>query len=301
MTKAEHNVPEFADAKIFSIDAIPKESAWLLQQASPVVVYGGAHVNADVCVERKEEAIRIGERIAERPYASRVLVQVLRATERLPIESAMDVESLAYANLQSGPEFGQWLATQKAPEIVKDSGEAVLLSRDAGKVTALLNRSQWRNSITIEMRDALIEALTLLQYDNSIEQFHLAAKGDCFSTGGELREFGLMSNVAEAHAIRSQHNPARLMARYSHRISCHIHRLAIGSGIELPAFAEHLSADARTRIQLPELKLGLIPGAGGCVSIPKRIGRQRTAWLVLTGKAITAQTALTWGLIDQIS
>jgi enoyl-CoA hydratase/carnithine racemase len=50
---------------------------------------------------------------------------------------------------------------------------------------------------------------------------------------------------------------------------------------------------------LPELSLGLIPGAGGTLSITRRIGRWRTAYLVLSGRAIDAATALRWGLIDE--
>ena len=52
---------------------------------------------------------------------------------------------------------------------------------------------------------------------------------------------------------------------------------------------------------LPELSLGLVPGAGGTVSLPRRIGRQRTAWLALSGRAIDAQTALDWGLVDELA
>jgi len=52
---------------------------------------------------------------------------------------------------------------------------------------------------------------------------------------------------------------------------------------------------------LPELALGLIPGAGGTVSITRRIGRWRTAYLVLSGKFIDPATALQWGLVDALS
>ncbi|MBW2546968.1 MAG: enoyl-CoA hydratase/isomerase family protein, partial [Deltaproteobacteria bacterium] len=52
---------------------------------------------------------------------------------------------------------------------------------------------------------------------------------------------------------------------------------------------------------LPEITMGLIPGAGGTVSILRRIGRQRTAYLCLSAKRITAPTALEWGLIDSIT
>jgi len=55
-----------------------------------------------------------------------------------------------------------------------------------------------------------------------------------------------------------------------------------------------------TAIALPELLLGLIPGAGGTVSLPRRIGRHRTARLALTGERLDARTALDWGLIDAI-
>jgi enoyl-CoA hydratase/carnithine racemase len=51
---------------------------------------------------------------------------------------------------------------------------------------------------------------------------------------------------------------------------------------------------------LPELSLGLIPGAGGTVSLPRRIGRQRTAWLALSGRSLDARTALAWGLVDEV-
>jgi enoyl-CoA hydratase/carnithine racemase len=52
--------------------------------------------------------------------------------------------------------------------------------------------------------------------------------------------------------------------------------------------------------ELPEVGMGLVPGAGGTVSLPRRIGRQRTAWLALSGARLDADTALAWGLVDEI-
>jgi enoyl-CoA hydratase/carnithine racemase len=51
---------------------------------------------------------------------------------------------------------------------------------------------------------------------------------------------------------------------------------------------------------LPEVPMGLVPGAGGSVSVPHRIGRWRSAWLMLTGDPLPATTALRWGLVDEI-
>lgn len=66
------------------------------------------------------------------------------------------------------------------------------------------------------------------------------------------------------------------------------------------AFAGRVTASPNAWFQLPELAMGVIPGAGGCVSIPRRIGRQRTALMLLSGKRIDSRTALRWGLIDAI-
>jgi enoyl-CoA hydratase/carnithine racemase len=61
-----------------------------------------------------------------------------------------------------------------------------------------------------------------------------------------------------------------------------------------------VTATADAWFQLPELKYGLIPGAGGTVSLPRRIGRQRTAYMALSMRRVPASTALRWGLVDAI-
>ncbi|MGE4306474.1 MAG: enoyl-CoA hydratase/isomerase family protein, partial [Novosphingobium sp.] len=59
-------------------------------------------------------------------------------------------------------------------------------------------------------------------------------------------------------------------------------------------------ASRRSWFQLPELAMGILPGAGGCVSLTHRIGRQRALLLILSGKRIGARQALDWGLIDAL-
>jgi enoyl-CoA hydratase/carnithine racemase len=69
----------------------------------------------------------------------------------------------------------------------------------------------------------------------------------------------------------------------------------------MAAFCGRVHSDPDAVFGLPELTLGLIPGAGGTVSVTRRIGRWRTAYLVLSGRTIDATTALRWGLIDEIT
>jgi enoyl-CoA hydratase/carnithine racemase len=80
-----------------------------------------------------------------------------------------------------------------------------------------------------------------------------------------------------------------------------VHGPCVGAGVELPAFAGTVTAARGTTFTLPEVAMGLIPGAGGTVSIPRRVGRWRALYLALTGSTIDAATALSWGLIDGVS
>lgn len=288
---------------IASVAELPDDPLWLGMQSCPVIAYGedGGTESADVIVSDLDAARALAQRVASHPIASTTLVQVLRSTALLPVAQGLDVESLAYATLQAGEEFAAWLQTQKEPpHLSAHPGEPVLLQREGAVVEAVLNRANTRNAISVEMRDAWVEALRLLEADASISELRFRALGACFSVGGDLSEFGLLPDPAVAHWVRTVQSPARLLAQFGDRVSFWLHGACIGSGIELPAFAARVVAHPRSFFQLPELELGLIPGAGGTVSIARRIGRQRTAWMVLTGKRINARTALEWGLVDEL-
>jgi len=280
---------------------------WLRQQPCPTIALnGGADDSrlADACDVQLPEADQISPllgSITRSPMAATVLVQLLRISEGMPVEAGLIAESLAYSTLQAGPEFGRWRAAhppQARPAL--DEGPAVRMHREGGRLNLQLNRPGRRNALSVEMRDALVEALQLVLADDAITEVTLSGRGRCFSTGGELAEFGSAPDPATAHLVRSLALPARLLARCAARVTARVHGACIGSGIEIPAFAGHLIAAPDAWFQLPELKFGLIPGAGGCIGIARRIGRQRTAWLALSGQRIDAKTALDWGLVDAI-
>ena len=247
------------------------------------------------------EAQAIAKRVRQWPLAALTLVQVLRSTATLPAEQALDLESLAYGVLQQGAEFASWQRTYQAPRpSSNESEEPILLTRQGDVVQATLNRPRSRNALSCEMRDAWVAALSLLDADPAIRVLKVAATGKCFSVGGELAEFGSAPDPATAHWVRTVHSPARLALRHASKLRFEIHGACLGSGIELAAFGQYLIADPTAFFQLPELNLGLLPGAGGTVSIPRRIGRQKTAWLALSGRRIRARTALAWGLVDEV-
>lgn len=287
---------------------------WLRHQAVPVIGFlrdeetpNAMIANVDLVVNRRVDLNRITANIAKNPISSMVLVQVLRNTEQLDIQAALTVESLGYSTLQSGAEFVSWLKGFRESQLAikesvssADSSPAVLLSRQQGELKIQLNRPESHNAFSMEMRDGLFDAFQMLAMDNSIEKATVSGLGACFCTGGDLLEFGRFTNPADAHRVRTLSLPSRLLAEHASRVEFQLHGACIGSGIEIPAFANRVIARHKTFFQLPEISMGLIPGAGGCVSIPRRIGRQRTAYMALSGKRINAPTALEWGLIDAI-
>ncbi len=292
----------------FDAESQSRIAAWIRCAPAPVLGVGDTAANTivaaacDAHVERAADLDPLIANIERSPIAAAVLVRLLRTSEGLAIEDALLIESLAYSTLQTGPEYQRWLAEHRAavPFEHRDEGPAVLIERDGTALSLTLNRPSNRNGMTVEMRDALVEALQLAQADHDIERVILRGAGKCFSTGGDLTEFGTAPDPATAHSVRTLRLPGRELAACARRVEAQLHGACIGSGIEFPAFAGRVVADASTHFQLPELNFGLIPGAGGCVSIPRRIGRQRAAWWVLSGQRINARQALDWGLIDAI-
>lgn len=272
----------------------------VLAQA-PAGALGPLIYASDVVVGDERRLLALTAAIDRAPLAAATLVQVLRAGAGLPVEAALTLESLAYGVLQAGPEFAAWRENHVPMAPPMEAGPPVLVRRRRGALDLMLNRPLSRNAMSAEMRDGLAEALELVLADPTILRVRLAGAGKCFSTGGELAEFGLASDPASAHQVRMRRLPARLLARCGGRVEVMLHGACIGAGIEIPSFAGRVVAQPDSFFQLPELSMGLIPGAGGTVGIARRIGRQRTAYMALSGRRLSAATALSWGLVDALS
>ena len=246
----------------------------------------------------------LGDRIARWPHAAAVCDDVLRVLDvDGPTLPGIITESLAYSTLQSGPEFAGWLA-DRGPAVVPVIAEPVQARRDGNTLRVWFNRPQRHNAFSTDARAGLLEALTVALLDPSVEEVVLAGNGRSFCSGGDLAEFGTFDDPASAHLARTRHSPAlvldALTARLGPACRAEVHGRVLGSGLEMAAFCGQVSCRPDAVLGLPALALGLIPGAGGTVSLSRRIGRQRTAWLALSLRRINARTALSWGLVDEI-
>lgn len=255
----------------------------------------------DAVIEPPVTADTLARQVVAHPEAAAVIVQLLRLLPSLPLEHGLVAESLAYAVLQGSAEHAAWLAAHRAQAVSPRREGRVLLDRQGACLTITLDNPDRGNAIDRAMRDGLAEAFLLASLDPEIGTIVLRAEGRTFSLGAELGEFGTTTDPATAHAIRGRTLPAHFAARCGDRLEARVQGGCVGSGLELAAWARRIVASPDAWFHLPELAMGILPGAGGCVSLTGRIGRQRTALMILSGRRISARQALDWGLVDELA
>ncbi len=294
--------PTRRDADPRSVSAAVKAVA-----ALPVVVVLDApagecpaEVSVVDVVAHGDHLAAVIDRFTQAPVAATSLALLLRTGTDRSVAAGLAAESAVYSTLQSGPEFTAW--RDRRPARARPGPErarTVVVDRIGDELVITLDRPEARNALDATLRDQLWDALTVAAADPGL-RVRWRGAGPSFCAGGDLDEFGSRSDPAHAHLIRLTRSLGRLLHELADRTTVELHGACAGSGIELPAFAGRVRAAPDTAISLPELSLGLIPGAGGTVSLPRRIGRHNTAWLALTGATVDAVTAHAWGLVDEL-
>jgi len=291
------------DVPVVAVGPLAQASEFWLQHATFTLTEDDTDDRRAITVPSVEEAVAaLTARVDQRPTAAAVCDDVLRSMDPAgPTLTGVVTESLAYSTLQGGPEFARWLA-ERGPPSMPDIADPVQARRDGNTLRVAFNRPQRHNAFSTDARAALLEALTVAQLDPSVDEVVLTGNGPSFCSGGDLAEFGTFSDPASAHLARTRYSPAlvldALSARLGQACRAEVHGQVLGSGLEMAAFCGRVVCRHDAVFGLPELSLGLIPGAGGTVSVTRRIGRWRTAYLVLSGLTIDVETAVTWGLVD---
>jgi hypothetical protein len=237
---------------------------------------------------------------ARTPVASGVAASVVRTGEGLSFEAALTIESLAYSTLLGGQEFRRWRSDTPRSATVGEDGPPVRVDRTGDVLRIVLTRPKKRNALSAAMRDGLCDALGLLALDPGIERAELGGEGENFCAGGDFEEFGSAGDVAAAHVLRLTASAALAAHRVRDRLAVLGHGAIVGGGLEIASAAADFRVRPGALMWLPEVTMGLIPGAGGTVTVPRRIGRQRALYMMLTAARIDVATALDWRLIDGV-
>jgi 3-hydroxyacyl-CoA dehydrogenase len=150
------------------------------------------------------------------------------------------------------------------------------------------------NAISVGVRAALIDGVAKLAQDPEIKVGVLACEGRTFMAGADITEFGkppLSPGLHEAiNAVESSVKP----------IVAAIHGTAFGGGLEVALGCQYRVAVASAKIGLPEVKLGLLPGAGGTQRLPRLIGIEAALGIIVSGDPVPAAQAAKAGVIDKI-
>jgi 3-hydroxyacyl-CoA dehydrogenase len=150
------------------------------------------------------------------------------------------------------------------------------------------------NALKRDVRAGILDAFVQARDDDQILAIVLTGAGRTFSGGADITEFGkpaqapsLISLIAEIDAIKKPTIAA-------------LHGATVGGGLEIALACHFRLAATGTRLGLPEIKLGLIPGAGGTQRLPRLIGIDKALPIILSGDPISAEEALALDLVDQI-
>ncbi|HWA62908.1 MAG TPA: enoyl-CoA hydratase/isomerase family protein [Caulobacteraceae bacterium] len=255
-----------------------------------------------VFAPRLDEAVEaVRTAVGRQPVAAAAACQVLRASLKVSFDEALALESLAYSMLLASEGFAAWRAANPPRTRDEAPGPRVRFEETDGDVRIRLTRPAARNAVDARMRDELVKALAFAGDVSRTGGIELTGEGPSFCAGGDLDEFGRADDPGRAHAIRTLRSATGLVRRLAGRVTARVQGACIGAGIEMPAAAGWLVAAPDAVFRLPEVGMGLVPGAGGLASIPRRIGRHRTAWWAITGADLDAATALDWGLVDAVA
>lgn len=163
-----------------------------------------------------------------------------------------------------------------------------------------LNRPQSRNALNAETLTALEEAFLTAQQDTKIRGILISGNGKLFSAGADIQALRpLNQHSGTQFSLRGQ-AVFQLLAQSSKPSVAAIQGGAYGGGLELALACTFRISSPESAFGFPEIKLGILPGFGGCIRATELLGKTRTRQLCLTGQAISAETALSWNLIQAI-
>jgi 3-hydroxyacyl-CoA dehydrogenase len=169
----------------------------------------------------------------------------------------------------------------------------VSLRRD-GNVAIITIDNPPVNALRHGVRKGILDCVTAARDDASVEAIVLTGAGRTFVAGADITEFGKPSQAPGLMDVISVIDDIKKPTIAA------VHGTPLGGGLELTMGCHFRVAAAGTRLGLPEIKLGLIPGAGGTQRLPRLVGIEKALPMILSGDPIPAKDALAAGLVDEI-
>ncbi len=170
-----------------------------------------------------------------------------------------------------------------------------------GIATLTVNRPQALNALNSEVLTELGCAFYELEYDPAVKVVIVTGAGEkAFVAGADIKEMAAMSSY-EGHrfAVKGQH-VMMAMEKMKTPVIAAVNGFALGGGLELALGCDFIYASEKAKLGFPEVTLGIMPGFGGTQNLSRLIGPNRANELVFTGRMITAEKALAWGVVNEV-
>ena len=179
--------------------------------------------------------------------------------------------------------------------------DPVRLDIAAGVATITLARPEKLNALDDVMVGLLGRYADGIDADRSVRAVILTGEGKAFCAGGDIDAWGGLSPLEMGQNwVRLGHRAFDKLARMKPPVIAAINGHALGGGLELAVTADIRICEAQARIGLPESGLGMIPGWSGTQRLVKRLGGRVARRLALTGEMVTADMALSLGIVDEV-
>ena len=164
-----------------------------------------------------------------------------------------------------------------------------------------LNRPEALNVYNIQMRDDLYQVLSAIRNDSEVRVAIFKGEGErAFCAGADLSEFLTAPSPIVARQVRFTRDVWGLFLSIPQPLIAAVHGFVLGSGMEIALCCDLRIASEDVRFGLPEVKLGIIPAAGGTQTLPRIVGRAKALEMLLTNQWMNGKEAFRIGLVNQV-
>ncbi len=179
---------------------------------------------------------------------------------------------------------------------------SVRLEKDGRVATIILDRPQQRNALSLEALRAIRATASKVAADDAVWVVVLTGAGDrAFSAGADLKERRGMDDAQVKECVREIRAAASDIAALPQPTVAILNGHAFGGGLEMALACDLRVMDEEAQVGLPETSLAIIPGAGGCVRLPRLVGVARAKELILLARRLGAEEALRIGLVNFVA
>lgn len=178
--------------------------------------------------------------------------------------------------------------------------DLLLETRQGAVVTLVLNRPEAMNALSRALIAALSGRIKTLSQDDSLRAIVLTGQGRAFSAGVDLKELAAAGDVSNALDWSGSDSLHDIIRACPHPVIAAINGFAVTGGLELALMADFLIAGPEARFADTHARVGITPSWGMTQILPRLIGINRARQMSLTGGFVDAETALAWGLVNEI-